>query len=53
MSWQAVKTRKAGTDPEFATTTNRILDLYDHRPLDRRVVCIDQFGPLNLQPRVG
>ncbi|MEU4417584.1 hypothetical protein AB0F74_30680, partial [Nocardia salmonicida] len=49
----AVKTWKAGTDPEFATKMHRILDLYDHRPADGRVVCVDEFGPLNLQPRAG
>lgn len=32
---------------------NRILDLYDHPPADGRVICVDEFGPLNLQPRPG
>jgi transposase len=31
----------------------RILDLYDHPPTDGRVICVDEFGPLNLQPRKG
>ncbi|MFC0629379.1 transposase [Kribbella deserti] len=31
----------------------RILDLYDHPPADGRVICADEFGPLNLQPRPG
>ncbi|MEV0610938.1 hypothetical protein AB0I61_31750 [Polymorphospora rubra] len=31
----------------------RILDLYDHPPADGRVICVDEFGPLNLQPRPG
>lgn len=53
MSWQAVKTWKAGTDPEFAAKMNRVLDLYDHPPTDGRVVCVDEFGPLNLQRRTG
>lgn len=30
-----------------------ILDLYDQPPADGRVVCVDEFGPLNLQPRKG
>ena len=30
-----------------------MLDLYDHRPADGRVICVDEFGPLNLQPRPG
>jgi transposase len=34
-------------------TLRRILDLYDHPPEDRRVVCVDEFGPLNLLPRKG
>ena len=31
----------------------RVLDLYDHPPADGRVICADEFGPLNLQPRPG
>src|SRR3954452_23028734 len=34
-------------------TLRRILELYDHPPDDGRVVCVDEFGPLNLQPRKG
>jgi hypothetical protein len=30
----------------------RILDLYDRPSAGGRVVCIDEFGPLNLQPRL-
>ncbi len=47
------QTWKAGTDPEFTAKMNRFLDLYDHPPTDGRVVCVDEFGPLNLQPRAG
>ncbi|MGC4887166.1 hypothetical protein [Micromonospora sp. DT227] len=53
ISWQATKTWKASTDPDFATKMRRILDLYDHPPADGRVICVDEFGPLNLQPRPG
>ncbi|WP_245676927.1 IS630 family transposase [Nocardia acidivorans] len=53
VSWQAVKTWKAGLDPEFTAKMNRILDLYDHPPAEGRVLCVDEFGPLNLQPRAG
>ncbi|WP_454199334.1 IS630 family transposase [Nocardia sp. Marseille-Q1738] len=53
VSWQTTKTWKAGTDPEFTAKMNRVLDLYDHPPTDGRVVCVDEFGPLNLQPRTG
>ncbi|MFY1623805.1 hypothetical protein ACN261_32260 [Micromonospora sp. WMMD723] len=31
----------------------RILGLYDHPPADGWVLCVDEFGPLNLQPRAG
>jgi hypothetical protein len=34
-------------------TLRRILDLYDHPPDDGHVVCVDEFGPLNLLPRKG
>jgi transposase len=51
--WQATKTWKASTDPDFITKMHRVLDLYDHPPADGRVICADEFGPLNLQPRPG
>ncbi|WP_225854879.1 IS630 family transposase [Micromonospora sp. ALFpr18c] len=53
VSWQATKTWKASTDPDFTTKMRRVLDLYDHPPADGRVICVDGFGPLNLQPRPG
>jgi transposase len=53
ISWQATKTWKGSPDPEFTTKLARILELYDHPPADGRVVCVDEFGPLNLQPRPG
>ncbi|MGC5332875.1 transposase [Micromonospora sp. DT62] len=53
VSWQATKTWKASTDPDFTTKMHRILDLYDHPPADGRVLCVDEFGTLNLQPRPG
>jgi transposase len=46
-------TWKASPDPEFETKKNRILDLYAHPPEGARVLCLDEFGPLNLQPRLG
>lgn len=39
--------------PEFSGQDGRVLDLYDHPPTDGRGVCVDEFGPLNLQPRAG
>ena len=53
ISWQTTKTWKASTDPDFIAKMHRVLDLYDHPPADGRVVCVDEFGPLNLQPRHG
>lgn len=51
--WQATKTWKASRDPDFTAKMTRILNLYDHPPADGRVLCVDEFGPLNLQPRSG
>jgi transposase len=53
ISWQATKTWKASKDPDFAAKMRRILALYDRPPADGRVICVDEFGPLNLQPRPG
>jgi len=40
-------------DPDFIPKMRRILGPYDHPPADGRVVCVDEFGPLNLLPRKG
>jgi transposase len=53
VSWQTTTTWKASTDPDFIPKMRRVLDLYDHPPTDGRVVCVDEFGPLNLLPRKG
>lgn len=53
VSWQAAKTWKAGNDPGFAAKMARVLDLYDNAPAGGRVVCLGEFGPLNLLPRKG
>ena len=61
MSFQAVKTWKQSNDPDFEAKKNRILELYDIAdgkiepgPSDPTVViCVDEFGPLNLQPHPG
>ena len=47
------KTWKASPDPDFEAKKYRVLDLYAHPPADARVLCLDEFGPLNLQPRLG
>ncbi len=61
VSFQAVKTWKTSTDPDYEAKKNRVLALYaiaDGRtepgPHDPTVViCLDEFGPLNLQPHPG
>jgi transposase len=61
VSFQVIKTWKQSTDPCFEAKKNRILHLYglmdgtdDVEPGDPDVViCVDEFGPLNLQPHPG
>jgi transposase len=53
ISFQNTKTWKHSNDPDFAAKKERILALYDKPPADGRVICIDEFGPLNLMPRPG
>jgi transposase len=61
VSFQALKTFKQSNDPDFEAKKNRILDLYaiadgHRRPGDGDpdvVICMDEFGPLNLQPHPG
>ena len=38
---------------EQRSPVSEILALYDNPPADGRVICVDEFGPLNLQPRPG
>jgi transposase len=61
VSFQAIKTFKVSNDPDFEAKKNRVLELYDIA--DRKakpgrgdptvVFCMDEFGPLNLQPHPG
>ncbi|MGW2619881.1 IS630 family transposase [Streptomyces sp. NPDC001500] len=53
VSWQATTTWKASNDPDFIAKMHRVLALYDTPPADGRVICVAEFGPLNLQPRKG
>ena len=61
VSFQAVKTFKASTDPDYEAKTARVLQLYaladglsKPGPADPTLVfCVDEFGPLNLQPQAG
>jgi transposase len=61
VSFQAVKTWKASTDPDYEAKKNRVLELYDIAEGKAEpgvgdptvVFSMDEFGPLNLQPRPG
>jgi transposase len=61
VSFQAVKTVTASTDPDYDAKAGRVLELYaiadgltEPGPADPTVVfCVDEFGPLNLQPHPG
>jgi transposase len=61
VSFQALKTFKASNDPDFEAKKNRVLELYDIADGKAEpgsddptvVFCMDEFGPLNLQPHPG
>jgi len=50
---QRTKTWKESTDPLFEVKRRRILRIYRHPPSDGRVICLDEFGPLSIQPVPG
>jgi len=51
--WRRTQTWKESTDPEFWPKYRRIKQLYGRRPAGGVRLSIDEFGPLNLQPRHG
>lgn len=51
--WRRTKTWKVSSDPQFWQKYRRIRHLYGHRPAGGRRICVDEFGPLNLQPQHG
>jgi transposase len=61
VSFQVIKTWKISNDPDFEAKKNRVLELYDiadgkvkpKRKGPTVVICMDEFGPLNLFPRPG
>ena len=61
VSFQVIKTWKQSSDPDFETKKNRVLELYDIADGKAKpkksdptvVICMDEFGPLNLLPRPG
>jgi transposase len=61
VSFQVIKTWKQSSDPDFEAKKSRVLHLYDiadgkAKPGKKDptvVICMDEFGPLNLLPRPG
>ena len=61
VTFQRLKTWKASKDPQYAAKKARIEHLYAMADRDvapepgdpQVVICVDEFGPLNLQPRPG
>lgn len=61
VSFQVIKTWKQSNDPDFEQKKNRVLELYaiaDGTTKSKRhdptvIMCMDEFGPLNLQPHPG
>jgi transposase len=61
VTFQRVKTWKASKDPDYAAKKARVEQLYaiadrEAVPADgdpQVIFCVDEFGPLNLQPRPG
>lgn len=52
--FQAVRTWKRSNDPDFKAKQARIVELYALAEAEEAVViCLDEFGPLNLQPQPG
>ena len=59
--FQVIKTWKQSNDPDFEAKKNRVLELYeiaDGKVKPKKgdptvVICMDEFGPLNLLPRPG
>jgi transposase len=52
--FQAVRTWKRSNDPNFEAKRDRIVELYALADTRQAVViCLDEFGPLNLQPQPG
>lgn len=51
--WRRTKTWKESHDPDFAAKYRAVRRLYRRRPPNGRRICVDEFGPLNLQPRHG
>ena len=61
VSFQVIKTWKQSNDPDFEAKKNRVLELYDIADGKAKpkkgdptvVICMDEFGPLNLLAPAG
>jgi transposase len=51
--WRRTKTWKESNDPKYWPKYRQIKRLYARRPANGIRRCVDEFGPLNLQPRHG
>lgn len=51
--WRHTKTWKESNDPAFWPKYRRIRRLYGRPPKEGTRLCLDEFGPLNLQPQHG
>ena len=52
--FQRTKTWKESKDPEFQQKWQRVKALYrQNPPIDTAVLCIDEFGPIELRPYAG
>ena len=53
IGWRHTKTWKESKDPDFALKYRKLRRLYRRRPKNGHRICVDEFGPLNLQPHHG
>jgi hypothetical protein len=52
-SVSSIGRQNRSNDLDFRPKMHAILARYDQLPADGHVVCVDEFGHLNLQPRPG
>ena len=52
-SFQRTKTWKESPDPDFAAKKKRLCALYRAAPPNARVICFDEFGPIEVRPYHG
>lgn len=52
IKYRQTKTWKESNDPDFEIK-NKIIELYRNPPTDGRVICLDEFGPLEIRPQLG